>query len=106
MAIIGTFTHNENGYTGIIRSLAFTASVAIDPIQDKRSEKSPDYRVHCLSTGPGDIGAAWKRQGENGEYLSVRIDDPSFSAPINCRLVKTGSEHDYSLIWERQRHCD
>ena len=84
--------------------LTFTASVAIDPVHDKRGEKSPDYRVHCLSSGPGEIGAAWKRQGDNGEYLSVRIDDPSFPAPINCRLVKTGTEKNYSLIWERQRH--
>jgi uncharacterized protein (DUF736 family) len=33
----------------------------------------------------------------------VRLDDPSFTAPINCRLVKTGAEHGYSLVWERER---
>ena len=40
MATIGTFTHKETSFTGIIRSLTFTASVTIEPV-NKRGEKSP-----------------------------------------------------------------
>jgi uncharacterized protein (DUF736 family) len=103
MAIIGTFTREHTGYTGLIRTLTFTASVRIEPVAEKRGEKSPDYRVHVQSSGPGEIGAAWKRSGDGQDTLSVRIDDPSFPAPIDCRLVKTGAEHGYSLIWDRKR---
>lgn len=103
MAIIGTFTREQTCFTGIIRTLTFTASVSIEPAQGKRGDKSPDYRIYCQSSGPGEIGAAWKRSGDGQEYLSVRIDDPTFPAPLDCRLVKTGAEHGYSLIWERKR---
>jgi len=103
MAIIGTFTRENDTFTGLIRTLSFTASVSIEPVTAKRGDKSPDYRVFCQSSGPGEIGAAWKRSGDDGEQLSVRIDDPSFAAPVNCRLVKTGVERGYSLIWERDR---
>lgn len=106
MASIGSFTRKENLFTGIIRTLTFTAAVTIEPITGNRGEKSPDYRAFCQSSGPREIGAAWKRNGDGGEYLSLRIDDPSFPAPINCRLVKTGSEQEYTLFWERQRPRD
>ena len=103
MAIIGTFTRENTVFTGIIRTLTFTVSVTIEPLASKRGEKSPDYRVYCQSSGPGEIGAAWKRESNGQEQLSVRIDDPSFSAPLDCRLIKTGAEHRYSLLWERKR---
>ena len=103
MAIIGTFTRENTGFTGIVRTLSFTASVTIEPVSAKRGDRSPDYRVFCQSSGPGEIGAAWKRTKDSSSYLSVRIDDPAFPAPLDCRLIKTGVEHSYSLIWERDR---
>ena len=103
MAIIGTFTREDTSFAGLIRTLSFTASVTIEPVPAKRGDKSPDYRVFCQSSGPGEIGAAWERTKDGASYLSVRIDDPNFTAPIDCRLIKTGVEHGYSLIWERDR---
>lgn len=103
MAIIGTFTKDDAGFTGIIRTLAFTASVSIEPVTNKRGDKSPDYRIYVQSSGPGEIGAAWERSKDGATYLSVRIDDPIFPAPIDCRLVKSGAERGHSLIWERDR---
>jgi uncharacterized protein (DUF736 family) len=101
MAIIGNLTKKENGtFEGNIETLTLNITrVSFEPLI-KRGDKSPDYRIFA---GLAEIGAAWKRSGENGEHLSVRIDDPSFSAPIDCRLVKTGAEPGYSLIWERDR---
>jgi uncharacterized protein (DUF736 family) len=103
MAIIGTFKREKDGFTGIIRTLTFTASVSIEPAASKRGEKSPDYRVFCQSSGPSEIGEAWKREINGNEQISVRIDDPAFPALLDCRLIKTGAEHGYSLIWERKR---
>lgn len=101
MAIIGTFTKSDSGFTGIIRTLAFTASVTIEPVTSKRGEKSPDFRLYVQSSGPSEIGAAWERTKDGASYLSVRIDDPIFPAPIDCRLVKTAAEHGHTLLWER-----
>ena len=103
MAIIGTFTREKDGFTGLIRTLTFTVSVTIEPAASKRGDKSPDYRIFCQSSGPGEIGAAWKRESDGQELISVRIDDPAFPAPLDCRLVKTGAEHGYGLIWDRKR---
>jgi uncharacterized protein (DUF736 family) len=100
MAIIGTFTKQENGgYTGTIQTLTTNVHVTFEPAA-KRGDKSPDYRITC---GLADHGAAWKHTGEHGEYLAVQLDDPSFGASVNCRLVKTGVEKGYNLIWERPR---
>jgi uncharacterized protein (DUF736 family) len=101
MATIGYFTKQENGgFTGTIETLTLSTRATFEPLA-KRGEKSPAYRI---TTELGDIGAAWTWSGEKVEsYLSVRFDDPSFTAPINCRLVKTGAEHGYSLVWERER---
>ena len=103
MAIIGTFTRENNGFTGLIRTLTFIASVTIEPVANKRGERSPDYRVYCQSSGPDEIGAAWTRSGDGQEYLSVRIDDPTFPAPLDCRLIKIGAEHGHSLVSDRKR---
>jgi uncharacterized protein (DUF736 family) len=101
MAIIGKFTKQDDGtLLGGIKTLTIDVIATLAPAP-KKSDKAPDYHLNSYGF---ELGAAWKRPGENGEtYLSVRIDDPSFAAPINCRLVKTGIEHGYSLIWERDR---
>jgi len=100
MAIIGHFTKQENGsYVGSLETLTLKGRVAFEPLS-KRGERFPDFRI---SSGLAEIGAAWQRTKEGSSYLSVHLDDPSFAAPIKCRLIKTGAEHGYSLIWERDR---
>jgi uncharacterized protein (DUF736 family) len=99
MAIIGTFTKQKDGsFSGTIQTLTIHTQATFEPLT-KRGEKAPDYRI---ISDLADIGAAWERTSE-GAILSVRLDDPSFAAPINCRLTKTGAERGYSLIWERDR---
>jgi uncharacterized protein (DUF736 family) len=102
MANIGQFTKSDTGFRGIIETLTFTASVTIEPIENKRSPKSPDYRVYARNVGTAEIGAAWIRESENADYLSVQIDDPSFSAPLNCRLIHPDENGSYILVWERK----
>jgi uncharacterized protein (DUF736 family) len=105
MAIIGTFTKDGTGFTGTIETLGLKAKLTFKR-QEKRSDNAPDYRVlHMTEAFTSDIGAAWTKTSKKKgtEYLSIRIDDPSFSTPLDCRLVKTGAEHGYSLIWERER---
>jgi hypothetical protein len=48
-----------------------------------------------------EIGAAWpKRSTEGRDYLSVKLDDPSFNAPIFANLFD-GEDDTYNLIWSR-----
>ena len=96
MSIIGTFTKQDNGYQGNIATLTFKAKVNLSPVE-KKTDKSPDFRVRA---GKVEIGAAWAETSkENNQYLSVKLDDPSFPAPIFARLVQTDDGH--TLIWTR-----
>ncbi|WP_156180163.1 DUF736 family protein, partial [Bradyrhizobium sp. LTSPM299] len=36
------------------------------------------------------------------EYLSVKLDDPSFPAPIYASLVKGEGDEGFILIWSRR----
>ena len=98
--IIGNFKTKDDGYSGVIKTLAFTTEAAIEPIA-KHSDKSPDYRV---TNGDAEIGVAWKETSKAGnEYLSVQLDAPTLPTSISCALIKTGIEHSFTLMWERPR---
>jgi uncharacterized protein (DUF736 family) len=50
--------------------------------------------------GNVEIGAAWQRTSkENTVYHSVKLDDPSFPAPIYANLVAV--DDGYALVWSR-----
>ncbi|MDI4666928.1 DUF736 domain-containing protein [Xanthobacter sp. AM11] len=98
MAQIGTFTRNEDGsFAGVIKTLSLNIKARF-VAADKESEKSPDLRALA---GSIEIGAGWKKAAkETGrEYHSVKLDDPSFPAPIYASLVEV--EDGYALIWSR-----
>jgi len=49
-----------------------------------------------------EIGAAWsKRSNEGREYLGLKLDDPSFNAPIYANLFDDEDGESHSLIWSR-----
>jgi hypothetical protein len=49
--------------------------------------------------------ANWRKTSrENREYLSVKLDDPSFVSPIYASLVD--GEEGCSLVWARSRSAD
>jgi uncharacterized protein (DUF736 family) len=98
MAQIGTFNRNEDGsFTGVIKTLNLNIKARL-VVSYKESDKSPDLRALA---GTIEIGAGWKKTAkETGrEYHSVKLDDPSFSAPIYASLVE--NEGAYALIWSR-----
>ena len=97
MATIGTFTKTNAGFNGTIQTIGLKAKVAIMPVA-KRGESQPDYRVFV---GKVEIGAGWSRtsKGNGREFVSVKLDDPSFAAPIYANLVERDGQH--QLIWSR-----
>ena len=100
MATIGTFTKIEDGFTGQIVTLSVQArNVRI--LRDERAsgENAPSHRVYV---GRAEIGAAWtKRSAEGRDYLSLKLDDPSFTAPIYANLFDDEDGETFSLIWSR-----
>ena len=101
MASIGSFTTSgNNGFNGEIVTLSVQArNVRIVPETRPASENAPSHRVY---SGRAEIGAAWsKRSAEGRDYLSVKLDDPSFNAPIFANPFADEEGDGYSLIWSR-----
>ena len=97
MATIGTFTAQGDGYTGSIKTLTLNVKQAVLRPNEKTDDKAPDFRIFA---GQTEFGAAWKRTSQQDrEYLSVKLDDPSFPTPIYASLVEVDGKH--NLIWSR-----
>ena len=99
MANIGTFTKTGNEYKGEIVTMSVQQkNVRIVP-EVSDNENAPSHRVFV---GRAEIGAAWsKRSGEGRDYLGLKLDDPSFNAPIYANLFDDEDGEGYSLIWSR-----
>ncbi len=101
MATIGTFKKTANSeFVGDIVTLSVQAKgVRIVPDQNPSSENAPTHRVYI---GNAEVGAAWAKQsGEGRAYLGLKLDDPSFIAPIYANLFDDEGSATYSLIWSR-----
>ncbi len=102
MATIGTFKKTGNEYTGEIVTLSVQAKgVRIAPSEASANENAPSHRVFV---GRAEIGAAWSKTSNEGRaYLSLKLDDPSFTQPIYASLFDDEDGDGYSLIWSRSR---
>jgi uncharacterized protein (DUF736 family) len=102
MANIGSFKKSGQEFQGEIVTLSLqTKGVRIVPETDRTNDNAPSHRVYV---GRAEIGAAWsKRSGEGRDYLSVKLDDPSFNAPIYANLFDDEDAETYTLIWSRSR---
>ena len=99
MATIGTFTATESGFTGTVRTLALNVKARIARVEIT-SDKGPHFRIYA---GNVELGAAWQKRSNESDrdYLSVKLDDPSFPAPIYATLTEVEGEDGYQLIWSR-----
>lgn len=101
MAIIGTFKQSGNNeFAGEIVTLSLQAkNVRVVPDSRASGENAPSHRVFV---GRVEIGAAWaKKSNEGRNYLSLKLDDPSFTNPIYANLVDDEEDEGSSLIWSR-----
>ena len=100
MSTIGTFTKTDTDFAGTLKTLTLNVKMSIRHVE-KSNEKAPDFRVYA---GAVEFGAGWKKTSQaDRNYISVKLDDPSFPAPIFANLVPDeGSDTNYSLIWSRR----
>ena len=101
MANIGSFKKSGAEYQGEIVTLSLqTKGVRIVPDLNRSNDNAPSHRVYV---GRAEIGAAWsKRSNEGRDYLSLKLDDPSFNAPIFANLFDDEDAETFTLIWSRQ----
>ena len=100
MATIGIFKTSGDEYLGEIITLQVQArNVRIVPEANRPSESAPSHRVYI---GRVEIGAAWtKTSAEGRPYLTVKLDDPSFSTPIFANLMADEDGDSHTLTWIR-----
>ena len=67
------------------------------------TENAPDYRIHAGDEDGPEVGAGWRRTGDKaGEYVSLQIDDPTFTQPLRANLFQSGSDRSaFHLLWTR-----
>jgi len=69
------------------------------PDEGRTSDKAPSHRI---MVGRAEIGAAWSKTSNEGrDYLGLKLDDPSFTAPIYANLFADEDGGTYSLICSR-----
>lgn len=97
MPTIGSFSQDDLfGQEGLLETPTLKAKVKFVPLRD-RSEKQPDYRILA---GKREIGAAWSRTSKKGgEYLFLKLTDPSQPAPVCCNLYWNTSGP--AVLWSR-----
>src|SRR6266566_4055664 len=102
MANIGSFKKSGQEFQGEIVTLSLqTKGVRIVPEADRTSDIAPSHRVYV---GRAEIGAAWSKRSNDGrDYLSVKLDDPSFNAPIYANLFDDEDAETFTLIWSRRK---
>jgi uncharacterized protein (DUF736 family) len=71
----------------------------IIPQDTRTNDNAPSHRV---LVNRAEIGAAWSKTSNEGrDYLAVKLDDPSFNAPIYANLFDDEGGESFSLIWSR-----
>jgi uncharacterized protein (DUF736 family) len=102
MANIGSFKKVGNEFQGEIVTLSVqTKGVRIVQETSRGNDNAPSHRVYV---GRAEIGAAWSKRSNKGrDYLSVKLDDPSFNAPIYANLFDDEDGEGFTLIWSRGR---
>lgn len=100
MAIIGSFTKTEDSFVGTIRTMTINVKAKITPNKEKTNDKAPDYRVYA---GGAELGGGWreKSKDEGREFISLRLDDPSFAAPIRAAFFENEEEGTGVMMWTR-----
>jgi len=97
---IGSFKATDTGYKGTIETLTHKVTADFARVLNRTNQNAPAYEIYC---GELRIGAAWDRTGNSGKYLSVSLEDPSFSSGYYNLYRNRGVEDGYTLVFERPR---
>jgi uncharacterized protein (DUF736 family) len=97
---IGSFKATDTGYTGTIETLTHKITAEFTRVLNRTNQNAPAFEIY---SGELRIGAAWERTGKSSKYLSVNLEDPSFSSGYYNLYRNNGVEDGYALVFERPR---
>jgi uncharacterized protein (DUF736 family) len=101
MANIGSFKKVGNDFQGEIVTLSLQAKGVRIVAETNRSNET---RPATASTwAGGDRGRLVEALRRGRDYLSLKLDDPSFNAPIYANLFDDEDGEGYTLLWSRPR---
>jgi uncharacterized protein (DUF736 family) len=109
MSLVGTFVPTSDGFTGRIKTLLLDEDLTLSVLRESVGGNPPDFLITLEKQGDGPfVGAARKRRTEKGtDFISVRIDDPSFNSPIFAVLFPSETSPTlYNLYWTRLNRPD
>lgn len=104
-------TDGQIGYVGEITLASVQGKIALQPVDERRKETSPDFAV-WLNEGPGWFrsGSAWWKQKEptSAKHLSINIDNDAMARPVNVAgFPPNEAEGDdparWNIVWSRPR---
>lgn len=103
MPQIGAFSSTNTGFRGRVRTLTLDVEIVLVAREGSDADKAPDYRIHARDEDGAEVGAGWKHAGEKaGDYVSLQLDDPSFSQPVRANLFRSEADGDrWTLHWSR-----
>lgn len=105
MANIGSFRKSGEDYIGEIVTLKLQhRNVRLVEETRVTGENAPSHRIYI---GRVEVGAAWPKTSSDGlRYLSLKLDDPSFDAPIFASLFADEMGEGYTLAWSRPQRSE
>ena len=99
MAKIGNFKMVSGELRGQITTLTLLVKSVRIVADEQASGNAPTHRVYIGDST--EIGAGWSKRTNDGRpYLSLKLDDPSFVAPIFAQLFE-GENGESDLFWTR-----
>ena len=90
-------------FATVLLGAGHQAKLNVRLVAEEASEKE-NASSHRVFVAKAEIGAAWtKTTKEDRDYLSIKLDDPSFTAPIFASLFADEDGKPFNLIWSRGR---
>jgi uncharacterized protein (DUF736 family) len=102
MAIIGTFIRTADGkLSGSLKTLTLSSTLQFVPETNRSKDSAPDFRIFL---GSIEVGAGWKKTARDSgrDYWSVKLDDPTFTAPLYASLIEVEDGKTFNLLWSRR----
>lgn len=94
---VGTFRRHDTEIRGELRTLTLCVALRFVAVFSGRGSMAPS---HMIMAGEVEVGAAWPASPGVFGTLKVRIDDPTFPAPLVGTLSETDDE-EMVLVWKR-----
>ncbi len=97
-------------FVGQILTLDLDLAIRLVPNEANGSAKAPSHLILSKNKSGREVqvGSAWtktitsaQRYGE--QFLSLTLDDPSFSHPLNVAAFKVENSDEWDVTWRRRQ---